>query len=67
MLYYNASRDTSTHKTFVVRDLQFSVMTMSFQKSLGAASDAMLSVMTSFLTLAATAASSMRVVPVTAV
>jgi hypothetical protein len=67
MLYYNASRDTFTHRTFVVRDLQFSVMTMSFQNSLGAASDAMLSVMTSFLTLAATAASSTRVVPVTAV
>ena len=47
--------------------VQFSVMVVSFQKSAGAASDAMLSVMTSFFTPAARAASCMRVVPVTAV
>ena len=47
--------------------LQFSAIIMSFPKSSGAMSDTTLAVMTSFLTPAATAASSMRVVPVTAV
>ena len=54
-------------RTFWGAHLQFSVMIMSFQKSAGAASDTTLSVMTSFFTPAARAASSMRVVPVTAV
>ena len=62
----NASRDTFTQKTFGAC-LQLSVMVMSFQKSPGAASDPMLSVMTIFFTPASRAASSMRVVPVTAV
>ena len=66
MLYYNASRDTFAHKTFGAC-LLFSVIIMSFPKSSGAMSDTTLCVMTSFLTPAATAASRMRVVPVTAV
>ena len=52
---------------FFLARLHCSVMVMSCQKSSGAARDMMLSVMTSFFTPAARAASSMRVVPVTAV